>query len=147
MYMCARWDVQHANCNVPEESSNIVSSDGSAGFASPAQLEALGRSSSGSQHHSGSGASGASRGGHHPQQAHSHQQHGHRNSSSSSNSGLPGSSSSSSSALSRSRSGGKEVCEWVACDKCSKWRKLPPKIDPNTLPEKVRLENTRVACL
>ena len=25
---------------------------------------------------------------------------------------------------------------WVQCDKCSKWRKLPPNIDPVTLPLK-----------
>ena len=33
---------------------------------------------------------------------------------------------------------GKEVCEWVQCDKesCGRWRRLPPNIDPNTLPEK-----------
>jgi len=141
-----RWDLTHANCSVPEEDSNVVSSDGSAGFASSAQLEALGLSARGNNNsnshhksHSSGGAGGASsRGGgsdkhhHHHQQQSQHQQHGNRNSA------LPApTSTSSSSALSRSRTGGKEVCEWVACDWCSKWRKLPPKINPNSLPDKV----------
>jgi hypothetical protein len=32
---------------------------------------------------------------------------------------------------------GKEVCEWVACDACSKWRQLPPNVNPSSLPDQV----------
>ena len=28
------------------------------------------------------------------------------------------------------------MCEWVSCDRCNKWRRLPPTMNPKQLPEK-----------
>ena len=144
MWFCRmnRWDKKYDHCGAPEEA--VAEDDDGTVATSTAQLLGLAGSApmSGGGHTSSGGGGtshSASQGGSPRAGGGGGGSQGTKSGGGGGGGGGGGSGSTALGSLKVGAGGGhKEVCEWVQCDRksCSKWRKLPPKINPDSLPAK-----------